>query len=100
MQNRYHIRVHDEHCARLRETVESEMLTYVLLFLVSIISPLLGLAEPICIFGATLNPNAWIWIALVVAAGQTTGFSLLLFRRCNLGLDAQIEEKTRCIRSR
>ena len=71
--------MHDEHCARLRETVESEMLTYVLLFLVSIISPLLGLAEPICIFGATLNPNAWIWIALVVAAGQTTGFSLLYF---------------------
>ncbi len=55
------------------------MLTYLFIFLVSIISPVLALAEPLCILAALAKPEAWIWIALVIAAGQTTGFGLLYF---------------------
>ena len=55
------------------------MLTYLLIFLVSIISPILALAEPMCILAALANPRGWVWIALAIAAGQTTGFGFLYF---------------------
>ena len=48
-------------------------------YLVSIVSPVLGLAEPLCLLSALSSPEAWPLIALVVAAGQTTGFALLYF---------------------
>ena len=54
-------------------------MTYLLLYLVSIISPFLALAEPMCLLATLANPDAWIFIAFIVAAGQTTGFGLLYF---------------------
>jgi membrane protein YqaA with SNARE-associated domain len=54
-------------------------MSYLLLYLVSIVSPVLALAEPLCLLSALSSPDAWLLIALVVAAGQTTGFALLYF---------------------
>ena len=54
-------------------------MTYLILFLVSIVSPVLALAEPLCLLSALSSPDAWPLIAFVVAAGQTTGFALLYF---------------------
>ena len=54
-------------------------MTYLILYLVSIVSPVLALAEPLCLLSALSSPDAWFLIALVVAAGQTTGFALLYF---------------------
>ena len=54
-------------------------MTYLLLYVLSIVSPVLALAEPLCLLSALSSPNAWFLIAFVVAAGQTTGFALLYF---------------------
>ncbi len=54
-------------------------MTYLILYLLSIVSPVLALAEPLCLLSALSSPEAWFLIALVVAAGQTTGFALLYF---------------------
>lgn len=55
------------------------MITYIVLYCVSIISPVLGLAEPLCLLSALSRPDAWLPIAFSVAAGQTTGFAMLYF---------------------
>ena len=54
-------------------------MTYFILYLLSIISPVLALAEPLCLLSALSSPQAWFLIALIVATGQTTGFALLYF---------------------
>ena len=54
-------------------------MTYLVLYLLSIVSPVLALAEPLCLLSAASSPDAWFSIAVVVAAGQTTGFTLLYF---------------------
>lgn len=54
-------------------------MTYLILYCLSIISPVLALAEPLCLLSALSSPDAWFFIAFVVAAGQTTGFALLYF---------------------
>ena len=54
-------------------------MTYLILYTVSIVSPVLALAEPLCLLSALSSPQSWFLIALVVAAGQTTGFALLYF---------------------
>lgn len=54
-------------------------MTYLILYAVSIVSPVLALAEPLCLLSALSSPQSWFLIALVVAAGQTTGFALLYF---------------------
>ena len=54
-------------------------MTYLILYCLSIISPVLALAEPLCLLIALSSPDAWFFIAFVVAAGQTTGFALLYF---------------------
>lgn len=54
-------------------------MTYLLLFVVSIVSPLLAFAEPMCVLATLSNPNQWLLIAVLIAAGQTTGFGILYF---------------------
>ena len=54
-------------------------MTYLILYCLSIISPVLALAEPLCLLSALSSPDAWFVIAFVVAAGQTTGFAILYF---------------------
>ena len=50
---------------------------YLLIFVVSIVSPVLALAEPLTILCTLSSELHWIPIAISVALGQTTGFALL-----------------------
>jgi membrane protein YqaA with SNARE-associated domain len=52
---------------------------YIVLYLVSIISPLLALAEPLVVLSAMSGRSPWVLMVIIVAAGQCTGFGLLYF---------------------
>ena len=54
-------------------------MTYFILYLVSIISPLLAIAEPLVILSAMSGRSHWFTMAVVVALGQCTGFAILYF---------------------
>ena len=54
-------------------------MNYIVLYLVSIVSPLLALAEPLVVLSAMSARSPWMLTVVVVAAGQCTGFGLLYF---------------------
>ena len=53
------------------------MVTYVYIYLVCIISPLLGLAEPITLLAASSSDLNWLLIVIAVSGGQLTCFFIL-----------------------
>ena len=54
-------------------------MTYFVLYLVSIVSPFLAIAEPLVILSAMSGRTHWLAMAVVVALGQCTGFAILYF---------------------
>ena len=54
-------------------------MSYLILYLVSIVSPLLAIAEPLVVLSAMTGRSNWIVMAVIVALGQCTGFAVLYF---------------------
>ena len=52
---------------------------YLALYLVSIVSPFLAIAEPIVVLSAMSGQSQWLFMAVIVALGQCTSFGLLYF---------------------
>ena len=54
-------------------------MSFVILYALSIVSPVLAIGEPVCIALCLAKPSLWWLIALIITLGQMTGFAVLFF---------------------